>query len=280
MKVIASIKKITLSTRWIVLWNLQFLLIKIKNLIPRKVSVLNICSSDNVLILAPHADDEWIGCYSLLNLKQNNITCCYLNLYGNDYSIDNIKTRTKEIKESSQYWGFNLEIIDNCDVDKVKECLQNRSLCFIPSPYDWHPEHRKVFCVFFNAYCHLSDAEKESLQVYYYAVSVPHSNKEELNYLPLSKKEVELKWQDFKRIYPSQSFMPSVRYKLQLRLVPKFIGYAAQLYICANNKRLNDDYNIINRSDIIKELNSSSHDISNILKSRSIVNRIIYKDVK
>lgn len=278
MNMISYIKKFILSTRWRLLWYAEFYAVKIKKLIPFNVTPLEIKSSDSILILAPHADDEWVGCYSLLKSKKEGITCCYMNLYGKDYSASNISTRTQEIMKSSQYWGFDLRIINNDSIEDIKECIIGKSKCFIPSPYDWHPEHRKTFCLFYKAYSLLSDSQKEGVNVYYYSVSVPHSNREVLDYIPLTKEEICQKWIEFNNIYSSQSFMPSLRYKLQLRLVPQKVGYAAQMFVCSSEDRMKSDYNKVNSPVVIDKLNESSRYIYNILKSRQIVNNIIYSD--
>jgi len=276
MNAIAYVKKCIFSTRWRLLWYKEFIAVKKKKLVPSNLIPLDINSSDSILIIAPHADDEWIGCYSILKIKHANITCCYMNMYGNDYSENNIQTRRQEIMGSSQYWNFDLRIVGNDCVEFIKECVKGNNKCFIPSPYDWHPEHRKTFCKFYEAYSQLNTREKDGIEVYYYSISVPHSNREKLNYIPLTKEDVNHKWKEFNNIYTSQSFMPSYRYKLQLRLVPQNIGYAAQLFIRVNDERIQNDYNLINNPYIEEKLNDSSHYIYNILKSREIVNNIFY----
>lgn len=276
MNLITYIKKFFLSARWKLLWYTEFIAVKKKRLVPSGLIPLVINSFDSILVVAPHADDEWIGSYSLIKSRHNNIMCCYMNMYGDDYSENNIQNRTQEIIRSSQYWGFNLQIVNTDIVKYIKEIIKGKTKCFIPSPYDWHPEHRKTFCLFYEAYSQLTKIERAGVQVFYYSISVPHSNMEELNYIPLTKDEVNEKWELFNKIYTSQSFMPSYRYKLQLRLVPHKIGYAAQLFIRASDERLQNDYTLLDDPVIVEKLNESSHYIYNILKSREIVNHIIY----
>ena len=276
MSLLLLVKKKISAVKWWIIWHYQYALVRLKNLIPLNLSPLLLDSSDKILVLAPHADDEWIGCYSILKRMSNNTTCCYMNMYGNDYSEYNIRTRTDEIKDSARYWGFNLSTIEKFEVHEIKNCIISHDVCFIPSPYDWHPEHRKAFCLFYQAFCHLGQDEKQKIRVYYYMISVPHSKREEMEYCKLSKKDVSLKWSMFAKIYPSQAYMPSERYKLQLRLVPKYVGYAAQLFVKVDEKRMSNDFNSINKLEVIDVLNQSLHDICNILKSRSIIDRIIY----
>ena len=278
MSIISSTKSLLLSIRWAVCWHLQYFAVKLRELIPTRLKSLELCDTDNVLIIVPHADDEWIGCYSVLSKKKKGITCCYLNMYGNDYSEENIKKRTSEINASAKFWGFKLDVVANDSINVIMNIIKSNNVCFVPSPYDWHPEHRKAFSLFYEAYSMMDNDVKKNVQVYYYSVSVPHSKNEELKYLPLNKQEVESKWSDFQNIYSSQSFMPSVRYKLQLRLVPKKVGYAAQCFVQADKKRLAKDYALIGITDITEALNQSSHDIYNILKSRSIVDKVVYNE--
>lgn len=274
MKLLSFVARKLIKLKLSVSWYAQFYQTKKSGLIPRNVSLLRTDRLGKILLIAPHADDEWIGGFSLLNLRKREVECCYMNLYGNDYSDKNIYIRNKEIVDSSEFWNFKL--INNHDYDEnaLAASIKIANSCFIPSPYDWHPEHRETFRCFFKAFCLLSTEEQLVTKVYYYSVSVPHCHKEELKYIPLSQKEINMKWADFVYIYKSQSFMPALRYKLQLRLVPAEIGYAAQTFIEADKARMLKDNLAISDRKVIDSLNESFHDINNIKKSRDIVNNV------
>ena len=258
-------------------WHSQFVRSKQEGLVPEHLNALEITKDDRVVILAPHADDEWIGSYSVLNLQCASISCVYFNLYGEDASESNVKTRNAEIKASSDYWGFHLIHNHNYDINSLLEVLGNATVCFIPSPYDWHIEHRKVFQTFVKSYERLTNDEKRNLSVYYYCVSVPHSVKECQYYLPLTRKDLYEKWTQFKKIYVSQSFMPARRYQYQLRLVPSALGYAAQTFLKADQKRIEYDLEKTQDSLFVKSIRKAQLFINNIYKIRVYLDSVIYE---
>ena len=252
-------------------WYIQYLIVRYQGLYPRQLSILDIKQNKRIVILVPHADDEWIGPYSILKQRLPHLNCVYFNLFGNDYSEGNKIRRNSELKASSDFWGFNLINNYNYDVDALYEELLTSKYCFLPSPYDWHPEHRRVFQTFVTAYCKLTTEQKESLEVYYYSVSVPHSHKLHQHYIPLTKQEVDDKWRFFTKFYHSQAFMPSLRYKFQLRLVPNKIGYAAQMFVKANDDMLHEDLAKLDKQEMLTTLERLSGKINNIKEIRKAV---------
>lgn len=252
-------------------WFVQYCQAKHQKLYPAQLTRLKLDKDEKLVVLVPHADDEWIGPYSIIKDCPQKLCCVYFNLFGNDYSEKNIRTRNSEIKASSDYWGFKLVNNYNYDVEVLCMELKNASKCFVPSPYDWHKEHRKVFQTFVKAYNILDESERIKLEVYYFCVSLPHSYKEPQYYVPLTKKNLYDKWQVFPRIYHSQAFMPALRYKLQLKLVPSDIGYAAQTFIKASMDKLMEDYKLVGTSYVSRKLGDLQKHINNIVDSRRIL---------
>ena len=72
------------------------------------------------VILAPHLDDEVIGCYSIL--EQVDKVVYWLK----DYRMDNPRAKFEHYK------GFNFEQLTGDDT------------VYMPSKYDYHPLHQKV----------------------------------------------------------------------------------------------------------------------------------------
>lgn len=251
-------------------WYFQYQKAKKEKLYSSHLTRLNLDTSKKIVILVPHADDEWIGPYSIVKQKPQHLKCIYFNLFGLDYSDNNIKIRNEEILASSNYWGYTLLNNFNYDVDLLYNEIVTAKYCFIPSPIDWHPEHRKVFQTFVQAYSRLTKVQKDSLEVYYYSVSVPHSYRDLLYFIPLTKQEVDAKWKIFPKIYLSQSFMPALRYKLQLRLVPLKVGYAAQTFIKATDDRIKKDSEMLNQANIEELLSDLSKTINNIYQVRKV----------
>ena len=247
---------------------------RIEKLYPQKLTKLELNLNEKIVVLVPHADDEWIGPYSVIRQRPPKLHVVYFNLFGDNYSDGNIYIRNSEIKASSEYWGFMLVANHTYDVKSLCEELQDAKYCFLPSPYDWHEEHRKVFRTFVEAYNKLKDEQKNRLEAYYYCVSVPHPKSLSLFYIPLNKGEVDEKWNQFSKIYHSQAFMPSLRYKLQMRLVPSEVGYAAQTFIQANIDRLFKDYEFVNTPNVVQELANLKNHINNIVASRRMLEQI------
>jgi len=94
-----------------------------------------------IVIVAPHPDDEIIGCFELM---EKAITCSkdILILYPN----------STQLPFWAQPWLRNQEnplqikpiIADNCDAYLTDENLYNDTQFLLPDPiYEVHPEHRK-----------------------------------------------------------------------------------------------------------------------------------------
>lgn len=266
-----------LKYKQLYLWYCQFLYVRFRKLYPSYLKELIINDNDKVVILVPHADDEWIGPYSIIKDRYSKLHCIYFNLFGNNYSEDNVRKRNAEIKKSSEYWGVTLDNVYKYDVDALCQLIKDARYCFIPSPYDWHEEHRKVFLTFVMAFNKLTIEQREKLNVFYFSVSVPHPCDKAQFYIPLTKKELNEKWSQFVKIYHSQAFMPACRYKLQLRLVPKTVGYAAQTFIKADEELLLYDKKLITNTSVACMLSGLQKHINDIVDSRIVLNRIISK---
>ena len=178
----------------------------------------NILSNDlieNHLILAPHADDEWVGCSQIIR-KSKKTSVYYFNFLGNNYNEQNKKIRLNEINNVSQNKNFELYVSsDSNDFSDLKTLLSEKkfSTIFIPFPIDWHPEHIKVNKIIFDI---LNNNNFDDINLFFYHVSVPISEfQENLFYLPLNKEEAKDKIKTFDKFYISQKNTPIRRFVLQ-----------------------------------------------------------------
>lgn len=168
----------------------------------------------NILILAPHADDEWIGCSQVIS-KAEESTVYYYNFLGKNYHQENETIRQNEIKNVSKKTGFKLIVSTNRENHSdLKELIleNNFTAIFIPFPLDWHPEHIKVNDIA------LEILKKIDLSVplYFYHISVPTpESMRNCYYLPLSKKEIQTKIKIFDDCYISQKNTPIRRFAIQ-----------------------------------------------------------------
>ena len=130
----------------------------------------------NVLILAPHMDDEIIGCGGVIckHVQNNdNITVVYFTCgdkgnkgFLSDHSLSDIRKR--ETKHSNSILGiknaFFLDFKDgtNESWDSKKEELRaiyletTPDLVYLPPYYDLHLDHRKTNWLFKEAMHHMS----------------------------------------------------------------------------------------------------------------------------
>lgn len=269
-----NVKQMLYKTLQCFKWYAQFFLCKLCRNFNTRVEELQADAFINPLILVPHSDDEWIGPFSILNKVGCKSTCVYFNLFGNNYSEANKQLRNSEIENSSQFWGFKLENNFSCDPESLVDKINGHTNIFVPSPYDWHPEHRMVFQTLYHALLLLPKTDFENKQIFYYSVSVPHRLCETVHYVPLNKVDVNAKWANFKKIYHSQSFMPAMRYKLNLRLVPAECGYAAQFYVKVDANRLKRDYEKSKDELFTTEADRLIYSINNIVKIRKQISRL------
>ncbi|VDH17165.1 Uncharacterised protein [Algoriella xinjiangensis] len=181
------------------------------------------------LILAPHADDEWIGNSQILSKTFS--TVYYFQFLGNNYSESNKTTRRKELENLQKKINFDLILSDNYEDYSDLENLiltQNFSDIFIPFPIDWHQEHIKVNTILYDV---LVKVDKK-INLKFYHISVPFAEESEGCFLPITKKELIEKNNIFSKIYQSQYNTPIRRLNFQQRLNAKgFKYYALENYL-------------------------------------------------
>lgn len=135
----------------------------------------------DIIILAPHVDDEVIGLYESVLTADNNKSKSKLVMYFFDLTPE----RYLEGRRSGNALGYdvlayNLEHLSGLDLSK--------SVIYIPSPYDLHPHHRATYSTGIQLQC---------LNKFFYSVDMNRSPTPILN--PKSKKDYLLEY------FPSQS---------------------------------------------------------------------------
>ena len=84
---------------------------------------------ERILIVAPHPDDEVIGCYQTLHEKGSVVDVLYLH--------DTTPERMAEAQAASEYFGFN---VANPEVKPW-----TYSSVYVPSRKDWHAQHKQAY---------------------------------------------------------------------------------------------------------------------------------------
>jgi hypothetical protein len=210
-------KKFIKKTYFTIKWCFSIFLISFSDI--GELSEQNILERNalrKILILVPHADDEWIGCSQILK-KSADKSVYYFNFLGDNYSSENEKIRLDELKSLQNEIGFNLFVSSHNNYEDLKNLIHDNDFSgiFIPCPIDWHPEHILVNKIFKNIFPLL---ENNNINLYFYKVSVPLPAKMNKVFLPMSKENIKEKQNIFKKHYPSQKNVSIVRLTLQNRL--------------------------------------------------------------
>lgn len=186
-------------------------------------------SIKKALILAPHADDEWIGNSQILS--KTSATVYYFQFLGNNYSESNKTIRRNELENLQKEINFELIISDSyedySDLENLLQ-VQNFSDIFIPFPIDWHQEHIKA-----NTISHqiLTKIGKK-VSIKFYHISVPFADDSKGFFLPITRRILKEKSRIFSRIYQSQHNTPISRLNYQQRFNAKgFRYYALENYL-------------------------------------------------
>lgn len=231
------------------------------------------------LILAPHSDDEWIGCSQIIK-KSEDVTVYYFNFLGKNYSNENEHVRLQELKNLQQLFGFKLIVSDYREdyTDLEKLILENEfSSIFIPCPIDWHIEHilvNKIVCPI------LEKASYKNIPFYFYKVSVPLVSKLEKKFLPMNKYEIQEKKTVFEKIYHSQRNIPIKRMILQNKFSATKSKYLAiEPYAIINLDTLKELLHYIDLH-YKKEFKPLAHIIDSPIKIRRICNSVYMNFIK
>lgn len=218
--------------------------------------------NSETLILVPHADDEWVGCSQLIQ-KGKNIHVLYLDFpkYHNDM---NANIRCDELTICSEKYGFKLYIHNEGEkmYYKILDVIikYNIKQVFIPSFWDWHPDHLKAICYVQQV---LIMNKNLNVNLYCYQVSCPILSSYNMYYM-----QIEKKWKEFHQCYRSQKNLPVFRFKLHEVL--NGIYYKVGIVPIEVYKKI--DILNLKTSDfmVIEELYNSINDIALIRKKSEL----------
>ena len=207
---ILEFKKILLRLFYYIQWGIQrFKLSCDKN---KYESISMIELQQPSLLIVPHADDELIGCYGLIssNLINDVIYCGY----ATDEMAD---IRQKELNTFMSRFSSKLIVSEGRIEDDILNLLnKNRyKSIFLPSPLDWHPDHRGLSNMLLDCLSNIADYNPD---IYLYTITVPHCEFGTLEYRALSNTIFKNKWSDFERCYKSQLHLPIRRFKQKERI--------------------------------------------------------------
>ncbi len=231
-----------------------------------------------ILVLIPHADDEWVGCSQLLMNKDLEVILFNMDMQGGD-TVELHAHRREELQSIADLCERKLITSGENKEQLLKECVDeiHPDIVCVPYYFDWHPEHVKVMNHLFWVMNHTEYKGR----IMMYQVSLPILP-EECNYwIPMSKGQWKQKWMHFEDVYLSQITIPYKRFSSNERINGAICGnYAAEVFrieTVGNWKAKLSQYQL--NSEETKELKASLMDIaktrrilSSILESRKVVN--------
>lgn len=214
-----------LSILYVWKWSIDVLLlrksIKKKTEAPKTVR-------GKLLVLIPHADDEWVGCSQLLCDEKLDVILLNVDMQGGDGEELHIHRR-KELQQIANNYNRKLITIGDNKEQALRRVIEENSPNIICVPYffDWHPEHIAVMNCLFRV---VNDSTYKN-DVLMYQVSLPILP-EECNYwIPMNKDQWARKWSVFEEVYKSQISIPYKRFACNERINGAVCGdYAAEVY--------------------------------------------------
>lgn len=180
------------------------------------------------LILAPHSDDEWIGCSQIIKTCKD-VIILNMDMQGGD-TEEMHRTRYLEMETLASKYGRRLLTVGNEKEISLAEIIAEVKPDFICLPFffDWHPEHIRVMKF-------LNQALLNSLyqgRILMYQVSLPIDSGFVNVSAPMSKEELGDKWSTFKETYKTQTMIAYKRFMANERINGAISGaYAAEVYV-------------------------------------------------
>lgn len=183
------------------------------------------------LILAPHSDDEWIGCSRIIK------TCKHVIILNMDMQGGDTKelhhTRFLEMNTLVSKYGRRLLTIGHEKEKSLAEIIADVKpdcVC-LPFFFDWHPEHIQVMRYLNQA---LSNSSYQG-KILMYQVSLPIDSVFVNVSTPMSNEELRDKWNTFKETYKTQTMIAYKRFMANERINGAISGaYAAEVYVTSD----------------------------------------------
>mgnify|MGYP003589130741 CR=1 FL=1 len=234
---------------------------------------LEMLKSGKFLILAPHSDDEWVGCSRILINKKFEVVICNMNMPGGDSKELHFVRHNEMSIMAKRYDRLLTTISGDCD-EKVIQLYRfiktfNPNYICVPCVVDWHEDHLEVINILkriVNTYLDIDI----SCKILMYQVSVPIPRKQLTHNLKMNYYEQLEKWKLFKDTYKTQSQFPYRRFMKNEYISGCYCNsYAAEVFSCKSLSDWVKYVDIIIGSGINKNLFKM---INNLVRIRRYIN--------
>lgn len=238
--------------------------------VPKPIFINNIQLGGPTLIIAPHADDELIGCYNYIKRHRDDVIVLYCGLLGSNKDTANARIRKDEFIEFCSKVSAQYVVLEKASVESIKAilCKYDFDNVFIPSFIDWHVEHRWVN----EALLQILEQIK-LINIVWYQVSVPLYK---INYIEGENKADYLeKWRVFADCYKSQKKINTSRFKFVERRGWNHF-YAIEPYYCQSPDVFKQNLGKLSKNTIqLNQLKKVLNDYGKVVG----LSAIIYKQI-
>ena len=201
------IKRIYRALRWSLkpfVWNNDAKKIR-KIILKTKLKPKQLSLEGKVLILAPHSDDEWIGCFSLV--ENHDCAICSMDMVGGNDDEQRAK-RFLEMKAIAVKYKRELVRVGEPKTESLIDLIASFRPSYIAVPFfiDWHEEHIATMNILKDSVSNYDG------KIICYQVSCPIPMSYVTHVAPLSKTDWKRKWSLFRTNYKTQNQFPWKRF--------------------------------------------------------------------
>lgn len=200
-----------LQIRKLLLWNLDCKQLR-KSIVVQTIPSLPY--GKKTVILIPHADDEWVGCSSLVK-NGSDILLYDMDMNGGDDKFLHEARYNELLKISTLYNKPLLKVGLSRSLSLIEIIKKEKpQMICVPFFFDWHPEHIEVMGILRQVLLNL----EYDVDIAMYQVSMPIPRNCITHINPMSKIEWKRKWKMFEGIYKSQTGIPYKRFAINERV--------------------------------------------------------------
>lgn len=184
------------------------------------------------IILIPHADDEWIGCSTIIR-TYNDVLLCDMDMAGGDSKAVHA-VRKKELQSIADLYKKEIIYIYEDKVNHLLEIIESQKPAYVFLPYyiDWHKEHIMVMDLLEEVLSHYTG----DVYICMYQVSLPIADSQITHVLSMNKKSFLEKWDMFMRVYKSQMHLPIGRFGAHEKIAGALTNSFSAEVFCVKTK--------------------------------------------